>query len=130
MFIELCASEDSNLTKHVPYRFAAMHITEEDDFTHFIIVRAIKTIMRVAYKHGVTIHIWASTPGTTGCPWRHVNEAFGRKTGDEKLSDTLIQHAAKLCRFAKVLGGHYTWDWPERCELWADPRVRALTSVH
>ena len=42
----------------------------------------------------------------------------------------MIQHATKLCRFADVLGGHYTCEWPERCELWADPRVRALTSVH
>ena len=124
LFIALCASENSDLARHVPYRSATMRITLKEDLTRSIAMKAIKTIMRVAHKNNVKIHIWASTPCTTGCPWRHVNKVFGVKTRDEKLSNTLIQHATNLCRFAKVLGGHYTWEWPERCELCGDPRVR------
>ena len=33
LFIELCASEDSELTKQVPYRSAALRITEKEDRT-------------------------------------------------------------------------------------------------
>ena len=61
--------------------------------------------------------------------WRHINKALGSKTGDGKLSNILIQHAARICKFASVLGGHYIWEWPERCELWQDKRVRALASA-
>ena len=85
--------------------------------------------MRVAHARCVTNQVWASTPCTSGCPWRHVNNALGRKTRDEELSDILIQHAARICKFVRVLGGHYAWEWPERCELWQDKRIRALASA-
>ena len=85
--------------------------------------------MRVAHARSVAIQVWASTPCNSGCPWRQVNQASGRNTGDEKLSNILIQRAARICKFARVLGGHYTWEWPERCELWQDKRFRALASA-
>ena len=92
-------------------------------------MKAILSVLRVAHARGVKIKVWASTPCTSGCPWRRINKALGRKTGDEKLSNVLIRHAAKICRFARVFCGHYTWELPERCELWQDKRVRALASV-
>ena len=51
------------------------------------------------------------------------------ETHDEKLTNALIQHTTRLCKLACVLGGHYTWEWPERCELWQDRRVRSLLAV-
>ena len=46
-----------------------------------------------------------------------------------KLSDKLIEHASRICSFAIVCGGHYTWEWPERSALWEDRRIRKLTYV-
>ena len=113
----------------MPYRSAAIRITEKENLTHSQIVKAIQTIARVAHKNGVKNHVWASIPCTAGCHRRHINYVEGLKTGDAKLTNTLIQNATRLCKFARVLGGHYTWEWPERCDLWRDRRVRALTSV-
>ena len=129
LFIELLASEDSESTKQVFYRSADLRISEKEDFTFSYIVKAVTSIMRIAYKKGIKINVWASTLCTSGCPWRHVNNALGRKTRDEKLTNTLIQHATRLCKLARVFGGHYTWEWPERCELWQDRRVRSLASA-
>ena len=128
LLIEFCASDDSELTRQVPYRSAALRVTEQD-LTCSCTVKAIISIMKAAKEKGVKINVWASTPCTSGCPWRHINAALGRGTGDQKLSDTLIQHTARICRFAYVCGGHFTWEWPERSFLWQDRRIRKLTSV-
>ena len=34
LLVELCASDDSELIKQVPYRSAAMRITEKENLTH------------------------------------------------------------------------------------------------
>ena len=117
LLIELCASNSSELTEQVPYRFAALLITDKEDLTRSNTVNAIISIMRIAYKQGVKIRIWASTSRISGCPCRHVHAALGPATGGKKLSDKLIEHASRICRFAIVCGGHYTWEWPERCAL-------------
>ena len=129
LLIEFCASENSELTRQVPYRFAALRITEKQDLTCSSTVKAIISIMRVAHEKGVKINVWASTPCTSGCPWRHVNAALCRGTGDQKLSDTLIEHASRICRFADVCAGHFTWEWQAKSFLWQDRRIRKLTSV-
>ena len=72
-----------------------------------MIVKAIICIMRIANEKGVKIHIWVSTP----------NAASGRETCDKKLSDTLIEHASQICRFARVCGGHYIGMAGEICCL-------------
>ena len=41
----------------------------------------------------------------------------------------MSQHEIRLCKLAPVFGGHYIWEWPERCELLQDRRVRALAST-
>ena len=41
----------------------------------------------------------------------------------------LTANAAKLCRQTKALGGDYVWEWPSRCALRDDWRVKALTST-
>ena len=103
-----------------------MRITEKEGFTLSSIVKAVASIMRDAHKNVIQINVWASTPCTSGCPGRHVNNALGRNTSDEKLKSTMSQHAIRLCKLAPVFGGHYIWEWPERCELLQDRRVRAL----
>ena len=113
------ASEDSELTKQVPDRSAALRFTEKEDFTFSSIVNAIASIMRIAYIRCIKIHVWAFTLGT----------ALSRNTSDEKLTNTWIHVATRLCKLASVFGGHYAWEWPERCELWQDRRVRSLASA-
>ena len=117
-FKELCASEDYEFTKQAPYRSAALRITGKEDLTLSSIEKAITSIMRISHKKCIKIHVWASTPCTSGCPWRTIYNAVSRKAGDQKLINTLIQHATRLCKLACVLGGPYTWEWPEKCELW------------
>ena len=117
------------MTEQVAYISAALRITNKENLIHSIALKTIISIPRTAYKKCVKIHIWASTPGTDGCPWRHVNAALGRETGDVKLSGRLTEHASRICRFAVVCGGHYTWEWPERSSLWQDRRILKLTSV-
>ena len=53
--MELCASADSELTKHVPYGFVAPRITDKEDFTKISILKAIEEIIRVAKKHDVHV---------------------------------------------------------------------------
>ena len=48
LLIELCASENSELTRQVPYRFAALRITEKQDLTSSCTVKAIISIMKAA----------------------------------------------------------------------------------
>ena len=129
LLIELCASETSELTPQVPYRFAYLRITEKHDLNRSATVKAMISIIRAAHERGVKINVWASIPCTSSCPWRHFNATLGRGTGDQNLSDTLIEHASRMCRFAYVCGGHFTWEWPERSFLWQDRRIRKLISV-
>ena len=110
LLIELCASKNFELTEQLPYRSAALRITDKENLTRSNTMKAIIYIMRVAHKKCIKIHIWASTPCTAGCPWRHVNAALGCQTGDVKLSDKLIENASRICRFAAVCCGHYTWE--------------------
>ena len=74
------------------------------------------------------ILVWVATPFTSGCPWKHINHAKGFITGDPAFPGRLIMHASKVCRLARLLGGHYMWEWLEKCDLWRDCRVKALTS--
>ena len=48
LLIELCASKNSGLTEQVPYRSVALRITDKEDLTRSIIVKAIIAIMRIA----------------------------------------------------------------------------------
>ena len=100
MLIDFCASDNSELARQVPYRSAALRITEKQHLASSCMVKAIISIMKAAQEKCAKINVWASTHCTSGCPWRHVNAALGRGTGDQKLSDTLIEHAARICRFA------------------------------
>ena len=68
LFIELCASDNSELTRQVPYRSAALRITEKQDLTRSCTVKAIISIMKAAQDKGSKINVWASTPCTSGCP--------------------------------------------------------------
>ena len=61
LLIEFCASENSELTRHVPYRSAALRITEKQDLTCSSTVKAIISIMRAAHEKVVKINVWAST---------------------------------------------------------------------
>ena len=50
------------------------------------------------------------------------------ETKDIALTGEPINNATKWCRLTKALGGHYLWEWPERCDLWHDWQVKQLTS--
>lgn len=128
LLIELCASAELELTQQVPYGCAAVRITDKEDFTNKHTVYAILAIVRLARKNQVKATVWVATPSISGCPWKHVNAAREYGTGDKALSGKLIRIAYKVCRLAYIMGGDYVWEWPERCDLWADWRVRALTS--
>ena len=53
--IELCASKNTESTEQVPYRFAALRITDKEDLTSSITMKAIISIMRIAHKKGIKI---------------------------------------------------------------------------
>ena len=46
LLVELCASDDSDLIKQVPYRPAVIWITENENLTHSQIAEAIRTGIR------------------------------------------------------------------------------------
>ena len=107
LLIELCASDKSTLTALVPHRSAAARITEKPDLTNTKTLRILQDIVRLAGKLKIKVVTWASTPCTASCPWRHVNVAMGRKTGNVVLTGELIQNAVKLCKMTKSLGGDF-----------------------
>ena len=57
LLIELCASDNSELTRQVPYRSAALRITEKEDLTRSCTVKAIISIMKAAHETCVNIHV-------------------------------------------------------------------------
>ena len=54
LLIELCAS-DSELTKNVPYCFAALRITDKENLTNSHILQAVLGIVSIAKKNDVKI---------------------------------------------------------------------------
>ena len=128
LVIELCASHNSELTATVPPRCAAIRVTARDDLTFQKTYKVLRDIIRHALKLGVHVLTWASTPCTAGCPWQRINRALGRASGDEQMTNALNQNATKLCKLTLTFGGYFAREWPERCDLWKDPRVQELTS--
>ena len=49
-------------------------------------------------------------------------------TGDANLTNTLIHRCVGLSIIVHISGGKYVWEWPSRCDLWKDWRVRGLTT--
>ena len=121
--IRRCAPKDLELTKNVPYGSVALRITDKD-----LILEAVLDIIQIAKKNYVKVIVWVAAPCASACPWKHTNAARGSATGDKGLSNRLIKHADKVCRLAQLLGGDYVWEWPEKCGLRKNWRVRALTS--
>ena len=50
LLIEFCASDNSELTRQVPYRSAALRISEKQDLTRSCTVKAIISIMKAAQE--------------------------------------------------------------------------------
>ena len=92
-------------------------------------MRVLRDIVRLACKLKVKVLTWAPTRCAAGCQWRHVNAAKGVKTEDIALTGELIKHATKFCRLTRAVGCDYVREWPDRCDLWNDWRVKALTSM-
>ena len=105
LLIEFCASKDSELTKNVPYGFAALRIMDKEDFTNQRTLQAVLDIIYIAKNNDVKIIVWLATPCASGCPWKHVNAASGFSIGDRALFYRPIKHADKVCRLAQLLGG-------------------------
>ena len=108
LLIELCCSDASQLTASVPARAAGLRVTQKVDLAHFATARVIKDIIKLAAKRNVRALVWASVPR------------------DVTTASPLIENAVKLCRFVHQQGGHFCWEWPQRNDLWGDPRVYAL----
>ena len=128
LLVELCCSESSQLAAAVPPGAAAIRVTEKVDLTKDKTVRVIKDIIKKALEQKIRVLTWVAVPCTAGCPWRHINKAKGLATGDAELTDTLTKHCLKLCRCTRKLGGDFCWEWPQRCDLWGDPRVYDLVN--
>ena len=128
MLIERCCSDSSALSEEVPFGCATLRITETIDLTHFKTHRVINEIRRYAKRCGVRVGTWISIPCTAGCPWRYINARKGIATGDIVLTNKLIDRCVSFANAVKNDGGYVVWEWPSRCDLWKDPRVRALTS--
>ena len=123
IFFELCCDASSNLTANVPEGTCAIRVTENTDLTSDKAYRVLRDLVKKAAAKDIPIFVWASVPCTSGCPWKYINSKLGRQTGDAKKTNTLIQHAVKLCKLAAGFGGKVCWEWPVRCDLWHDPRV-------
>ena len=80
--IELCASEASRLVESVLLRAAAIRVNEGMVMTNTNIVSVLQDIVWIAANLRISVLVWASTPCTAGCFWRHITKKLGRKTGD------------------------------------------------
>merc|ERR1712194_414384 len=123
IFFELCCGTSSNLAANAPPGSCVIGVTEATDLAKTKSYRVLRDLVKRAAEKKISIFVWASVPCTSGCPWKHVNNNLGRKTGDIKKTNVLIQHAVKLCSLAAGFGGKVCWEWPVRCGLWHDPRV-------
>ena len=129
LLIELCCADDSMLTGKVPRGCAAIRIPELLDLTSIKTYKVLKTIIRHASLLEIEVVVWNAVPCTAGCPWRHVNQKRGITTGNIKLKNSLISKCVALSMLARKTGGKFVWEWPSRCDLWKDYRVREVTGL-
>ena len=107
LLAELCCSPDSVLARSTPSGCICVRSTEREDLTRPGTRRKVHDLLSIAYRVEMEIHVWASTPCTSGCPWSYVNDSLGFTTGDPELSDSPIKACIPLCRHCHRLGGSF-----------------------
>ena len=86
-----------------------MRITAKEDLTKKETKRAIHSLIRFCGLHDVEVHTWVSIPCMAGCRLRSLNNAMGIHTGDDTLTDQLIDAAIQICMHADRTGITSPW---------------------
>ena len=126
LLVEVCCSETSQLSEHLPPGCVAIRVTQANDMTKANTLKVLKNIVHKARKAKVRVSAWISIPCTAGCRWRYVNDSLGIPTGDPQLTEALIRNCTKLAKYCTDRGADFTWEWPSTSELWQDGRVHHL----
>ena len=106
----------------------AVRITAKEDLTLPSTKAALHGLIQFCSRHDIEAHLWVSVPCTAGCPWSFVNAARGVQTGDPYLTRRLVAAAVELCDHAEKSMFSFSWEWPDRSQLWKLPQVVELIS--
>ena len=120
LFIELCASSRSQLTRTVPHRAVAIRITEQMDIykqEDGLCPPGHYSVGFQAENQGRSLGLRAVDRWLPFASHQQEDGTHDRRRGADQRADTArcdnLQTGAQQW-------GDFCWEWSERCDLWKD----------